>query len=82
MDLARSVAEEPTSSRMFCAAWPSVCEPGRPDTELAAPRARIGLKGRAMGVGFRRGEKTDEVEKGRRSTAGVRRMAVDSIVVW
>ena len=84
MVFARSAADEPTSSRMFCAACPSVCEPGRPDTELAAPRAMSWLRsreagGRAMGVALRRGEVVGMVEKGRRSAMGARRRAKDNM---
>lgn len=41
MDLARSAVELPTSSLMFCAAWATDWEPGRPETEFATARASV-----------------------------------------
>ena len=85
MDLARSAADEPTSSRMFCAACPRVWEPGRPETELAAPRTINWLRktveeGRAIDVGFRRRLRVGEWGKWRRNVMGVRRMAEDNMM--
>ena len=88
---ARSAPEFPSSSLMFTAACLIVCEPGLPDTELAAPRTsnwpRRRLEGALRGAtgeakGRARGRLAGE-ENGRLNAKGARaRAAVVLIIVY
>ena len=88
MDLARSAADCPTSSRMFSAACSRVWDPGRPETELAAPRTASWFTSRrgktrlgGIWVDWRKvwKDEEDEVERGRRKAEGARRRIDENI---
>lgn len=80
MTFAKSVTEFPTSSLMFWAAWRTVCDPGLPETELAAPRTSHCARRRDEVEGAHRGrgreslgeERMREVENERLRTRGAR----------